>query len=109
MGEAEFESKALVEAVHGALAELATVAAEVSIGTPGGRFQVRWDEGGSATALGRGLFAEFLEVRGCSSAGGVLPDGLHQPECPATRDAGHLAALHPGRSAALRSCGGLAR
>ncbi|KFB68296.1 MAG: Transposase [Candidatus Accumulibacter vicinus] len=33
--------------------------------TPGGRFHVRWDEGGSATALGQlAFFAEFLEVSG---------------------------------------------
>ena len=65
MGEAEFESKALVEAVQGALAEIPPPSEDVSIGTPGGRFQVRWDEGGSATALGQlAFFAEFLEVSG---------------------------------------------
>ena len=33
--------------------------------TPGGRFQVRWDEGGSATALGQlAFFGEFLDVTG---------------------------------------------
>jgi hypothetical protein len=35
------------------------------VATPGGRFHVRWDEGGSATALGQlAFFAEFLEVSG---------------------------------------------
>ena len=88
MGEAEFESKALVEAVHGALAELATVAAEVSIGTPGGRFQVRWDEGGSATALGQlAFFAEFLEVSGLFERWvACCPMAYTSPNAPATRD-----------------------
>jgi hypothetical protein len=35
------------------------------VATPGGRFHVRWDEGGSATALGQLVFfAEFLDVSG---------------------------------------------
>ena len=63
MGEAEFEQKALVKAVEGAVVELAEQAAAMSVVTPGGRFQVRWDEGCSATALGQlPFFAEFLEV-----------------------------------------------
>ena len=65
MGEAEFEQKTLVKAVDGALVELAEQATAMSVATPGGRFQVRWDEGGSATALGQlPFFAEFLEVYG---------------------------------------------
>ena len=40
-------------------------AVELRVATPGGRFQVRWDEGGSATAMGQlAFFAEFLEVSG---------------------------------------------
>jgi len=63
MGEVEFEQKALVKAVDGAVVELCEQAAAMSVATPGGRFQVRWDEGGSATALGQlPFFAEFLEV-----------------------------------------------
>ena len=63
MGEAEFEQKPLVKAVDGALVLLAEQATAMSVATPGGRFQVRWDEGGSATALGQlPFFAEFLEV-----------------------------------------------
>jgi hypothetical protein len=39
--------------------------AALSLSTPGGRFQVRWDEGGSTTALGQlAFFAEFIEVTG---------------------------------------------
>jgi len=37
----------------------------MTVSTPGGRLQVRWDEGGSATALGQlPFFAEYLEVTG---------------------------------------------
>ena len=65
MGEMKFEQKALVKAVDGALQEQGRAAAELRIATPGGRFHVRWDEGGSATALGQlPFFAEFLEVSG---------------------------------------------
>lgn len=65
MGDVEFEQKALVKAVDRALVEQAREAAELRLSTPGGRFQVRWDEGGSATALGQlAFFAEFLEVTG---------------------------------------------
>ena len=65
MGEMEFEQKALVKAVDGALQEQGRAAAELRVATPGGRFHVRWDEGGSATALGQlPFFAEFLKVSG---------------------------------------------
>lgn len=65
MGEMECKRKVLVEAVDGALQEAEQGAAELRVATPGGRFQVRWDEGGSATALGQlAFFAEFLEVSG---------------------------------------------
>ncbi len=38
--------------------------------TPGGIFTVRWDERGSATALGQlAFFAEYLELPACSSDG----------------------------------------
>ena len=63
MGEADFERNALVKAVDGAIAEQARQGAEMRLTTPGGRFQVRWDENGSASALGElPFFAEFLEV-----------------------------------------------
>lgn len=65
MGEMEFEQKALAKAVNTALQEAGQTAAELHVATPGGRFHVRWDEGGSATALGQlPFFAEFLEVSG---------------------------------------------
>ena len=43
--------KALVTAVSSAVAEQAREAAELRVTTLGRRFHVRWDEGGSATAL----------------------------------------------------------
>jgi len=67
MGECEFEQKAVVKAVDSALQPQVQgrVAEELRLVTPGGRFQVRWDENGSATALGQlTFFAEFLEVTG---------------------------------------------
>ena len=48
MGEKEFKQKELVKAVGSAMREMA---ADLRVITPGRRFQVRWDEGGSATAL----------------------------------------------------------
>ncbi len=65
MGELDFERKELVKAVDSALQEREQTALEMRVATPGGRFHVRWDEGGSATALGQlPFFAEFLEVSG---------------------------------------------
>jgi hypothetical protein len=65
MGEHEFTQHAMVTAVGEALLERSSVAAEHRIMTAGGRFQVRWDENGSASALGQlAFFAEFLEVTG---------------------------------------------
>ena len=65
MGEQEFEQKALTKAVETVLQEQSNGGQELRLATPGGRFQVRWDEGGSATALGQlPFFAEYLEVTG---------------------------------------------
>jgi hypothetical protein len=65
MGEAEFAQSGLVKAVHAALVEAAQEASDLRVSTPGGRFHVRWDENGSASALGQlTFFAEFLEVTG---------------------------------------------
>lgn len=65
MGERGFTQNALVKAVGEAMQEQATVAAEYRITTAGGRFHVRWDENGSASALGQlPFFAEFLDVTG---------------------------------------------
>ena len=65
MGEQEFTQNVLVKGVGEAMVEQAKVSAEQRITTAGGRFQVRWDENGSASALGQlAFFAEFLEVTG---------------------------------------------
>ena len=62
MGEMTFEQTPLVKAVESALAERS---GELRVSTPGGRFQVRWDENGSASALGQlAFFGEFLDVSG---------------------------------------------
>jgi DNA-directed RNA polymerase subunit K/omega len=47
MGEADFERKDLVKAVDRALREVEQGVAEMHVATPGGRFHVRWDDGGS--------------------------------------------------------------
>lgn len=65
MGEIKFEKTTLGKAVNTVLQETEQTAVELSVATPSGRFHVRWDEGGSATALGQlPFFAEFLEVSG---------------------------------------------
>lgn len=88
MGESGFESKGLVTAVRGALAEQAERLTDLRVNTPGGRYQVRWDEGGSATALGQlAFFAEFLEVSGLFErwvAG--CPMVYTSPNAPGVRD-----------------------
>jgi hypothetical protein len=63
MGEEKFAQTALVKAVQGAIAVLPQQSADLRVATPGGVFQVRWDENGSASALGQlAFFGEFLEV-----------------------------------------------
>ena len=65
MGEAEFAQKRVAEAVEEAVIAQSTAYAEQRIATAGGRFQVKWDENGNASALGQLVFfAEFLEVTG---------------------------------------------
>lgn len=63
MGEKEFEQKMLVKAVTDATQGMMQSSEALRLSTPGGRFHVRWDEGGSATAMGQlAFFAEFLET-----------------------------------------------
>lgn len=65
MGEREFAENAIVKAVGGAVQEQWAAASEHRITTAGGRFHIRWDEHGSASALGQlPFFAEFLDVTG---------------------------------------------
>ena len=53
MGETSFEGNGIVKAVASALHEVSQATVAMRLTTPGGRFHVRWDEGGSATALGQ--------------------------------------------------------
>jgi hypothetical protein len=88
MGELKFEQKVLVKAVATVLQEQERAAEELRLVTPGGRFHVRWDEGGSATALGQlAFFAEFLEVSGLFArwAHGC-PMAYTSPNAPAVVD-----------------------
>jgi hypothetical protein len=74
MGERELGPVKAVKAVVGACREaLDTVVEPVEpamrVQTPGGVFSVRWDERGSATALGQlAFFAEYLEATGLFEA-----------------------------------------
>ncbi|MHB8823743.1 MAG: hypothetical protein ACYC5T_02795 [Thiobacillus sp.] len=88
MGEKEFEQKVLAKAVERAWHEEEHAAAELRVATPGGRFQVRWDEGGSATALGQlAFFAEFLEVSGLFARWmDSCPMAYTSPNAPAVVD-----------------------
>ena len=61
MGEEKFEQTALVKAVEGAIAVQPQQSGDLRVATPGGVFQVRWDENASASALGQlAFFGEFL-------------------------------------------------
>jgi hypothetical protein len=65
MGEAKFLEKPLAMAIEEALVAQSSAWSEGRIATAGGRFQVRWDDKGSASALGQLVFfAEFLEITG---------------------------------------------
>lgn len=88
MGEVEFEQKALVTAIDEALQAQAQAAEELRLTTPGGRFQVRWDEEGSATALGQlAFFAEFLDVSGLFARWvEACPMAYTSPNAPAVVD-----------------------
>ena len=86
MGEENFDQKPLVKAVGSALHEQAIEIQRVT--TPGGKFQVRWDEEGSATALGQlAFFAEFLEVAGLFERWVEgCPMNYSSPNAPEVRD-----------------------
>lgn len=65
MGEEKFEQTLLVKAVQGAIAVQPQQSGDLRVATPGGVFQVRWDENASASALGQlAFFGEFLDVSG---------------------------------------------
>ena len=70
MGERKLAPVKAMKAVAAACREaidtaLETVDEAMRVQTPGGVFSVRWDERGSATALGQlAFFAEYLEATG---------------------------------------------
>jgi hypothetical protein len=88
MGEQGFEQKTLVKAVDRAVQEQERTATELRLATPGGCFHVRWDEGGTATALGQlAFFAEFLEVSGLFARWEEgCPMAYSSPNAPAVVD-----------------------
>ena len=89
-GEKAFEQKAVLSVVQAAIAQRAAPAEEedIRVNTPGGRFQVRRDENGSAKALGRLAFlAEFLEVCGLFDRwAGSYPLSYVSPNAPHARN-----------------------
>ena len=88
MGEDKFEQTALVKAVQGAIAVQPQQSGDLRVATPGGVFQVRWDENASASALGQlAFFGEFLEVSGLFQRWvESCPLEYTSPNAPAIRD-----------------------
>ena len=88
MGEEKFEQTALVKAVEGAIAVQPQQSGDLRVATPGGVFQVRWDENASASALGQlAFFGEFLEVSGLFEHWvKSCPLEYTSPNAPAVRD-----------------------
>ena len=89
MGEAEFKANGMAVAVMDAVSDMGSASGSgMRLLTPGGRYQVRWDEGGSATAMGQlAFFAEFLEVGGLFDRWVTeCPMAYTSPNAPETRD-----------------------
>ena len=89
MGDGEFKSNGMAAAVIDAVGDMAASSgSEMRLVTPGGRYQVRWDEGGSATAMGQlAFFAEFLEVSGLFERWVTdCPMAYTSPNAPETKD-----------------------
>ena len=64
MGEEKFEQTAVAKAVQETIAALKK-SSDLRVATPGGVFQVRWDDSASASTLGQlAFFGQFLEVTG---------------------------------------------
>ena len=62
-GKQRFTPKVLVTTVEAAVVEQALEAQEHRIKTAGGRFQVRWDENGTARALGPDFLLPAMDFR----------------------------------------------
>ena len=88
MGEEKMERTVLAKVVGEALAEQTFEGEERRVTTPGGRFQVRWDENGSASAMGQlAFFAEFLDVSGLFERWAEsCPMSYTSPNAPEVRD-----------------------
>lgn len=88
MGERKSKLKEVVVAVKGTIDGVANHGAPMSVVTPGGRIQVKWDTRANATAMGQlAFFAEFLEVGGLFEHW-VAQCPLHysSPNAPKVRD-----------------------
>lgn len=87
MGELKGKLKDVVLAINKISFEQAEDAA-MSVATPGGRIQVRWDTRENATTLGQlTFFAEFLEVSGLFDQWvQQCPLGYSSPNAPEVRD-----------------------
>ena len=88
MGEDKFEQTSLAKAVQGVTAVQSQQSGDLRVATPGGVFQVRWDENASASALGQlAFFGEFLEVSGLFQRWvESCPLQYTSPNAPAVRD-----------------------
>ena len=93
MGERRLAEKVVVKAVATACRETIDTMVEpadeaMRVQTPGGVFSVRWDERGSATALGQlAFFAEYLETSGLFEAWlESCPLSYTSPNAPALVD-----------------------
>jgi hypothetical protein len=88
MGERKRKVKSVVVAVRNTLEGTGDANEPMSVVTPGGRIQVRWDTRASATAMGQlAFFAEFLEVAGLFERWvQQCPLQYTSPNAPAVRD-----------------------
>lgn len=88
MGERKRKEKLVVVAVRKALENGVGDNEPMSVVTPGGRIQVRWDTRASATAMGQlAFFAEFLDVAGLFERWvQQCPLQYTSPNAPAVRD-----------------------
>lgn len=88
MGEPKSKVREVVVAVKQVLNRAADDSEPMSVVTPGGRIQVRWDTRANSTTMGQlAFFAEFLEVAGLFERW-VEQCPLHysSPNAPAVRD-----------------------
>lgn len=89
MGEAGFKANSISVAIGEALAEMSDQENRgLRLSTPGGRYQVRWDESGSATAMGQlPFFGEYLDTTGVFERWvSNCPLSYTSPNAPPTQD-----------------------